>query len=112
MRRIDRLRQLAQAKRRTAVTITEFPTWCIPADLLARVKDGTCAPVKLDYGAGFAGTVWAARSGDQFVACAPVGQASPEDIAAWCAQRFVELAKPSKQPPAPKHDFVTDIWKP
>jgi hypothetical protein len=111
MRRSDRLKALLESRKRTAVYLTEFPTWCIPAHALAQIEDGTVQQVALSWADGV--RVWVAKSKGLVIACGPVGRATPEEVAAWCQARFAEIAQQAKRPrPAPQHDPVGDIWKP
>ena len=111
MRRVDRLKQLVERRRQGAVCIVEWPLWTLNTDrLITKLKDGEAARVALGWAPV---TVWVARSGDQLLAAAPIGQASPEEIVAWFSTRFAEIAEQRKHPkPAPQPNPVDDIWQP
>ena len=109
MRRIDRLKAVVSARRQSETRICAWPTWTIPAHTLARIEDGTVQQVALSWADG--ARVWVARSGQRFIACGPVGRATPEEIAAWCQAKFAELARQHKAPPARERDLVSDVFR-
>jgi hypothetical protein len=100
-----------ERRRQTAVCIVEWPLWSIPERARAQLADGTVRQVALPWAEG--ARVWVARSGKRLLACTPIGRATPEEIAAWCRARFVELVEQAKHPrPAPQHNPVEDFFKP
>ena len=109
MRRVDRLKQLVERRRQHAVCITEWPLWTLNTDRLrTRLKDGEAARVALGWAPV---TVWVARSGDQLLAAAPIGPASPDEIVSWFSARFAEIARQPKAPPARERDLVNDVFR-